>query len=121
MLMPATRCMRIVTGPMPVASSDLTARMLGRREALAALVGYQDGDPIRGVRYLMSTASVYWEGSSKRVLVAVDTDVLPYDWAQVMDILKMTGWCIGKPDYDDIGEPLHDTANEVWMWDLTCP
>jgi hypothetical protein len=106
---------RIVTGPMPMADSELSVRMRARRDALAFVTGYAITPPVKGVRYLMPSASVYWEGCSKRVLVAVETDVTPYDWAQVLDILRMCGWMIGRPDFDDIGEPIHDTETEVWI------
>jgi len=107
----------IATGPLPLASDDMTDRGLRRREAIVAL-GASIG---QGVRYIWHTATVAWDGAAKRIYIAVDPDVMPDDWNEVCAVLRMAGWMIGIGGYDDIGEPEFDRVSQVWVWDLECP
>jgi len=105
------------TGPLPLAPAQMTARERCHRDALMA-AGATLG---RGVRYVYPTAAVIWDGAAKRAWIAADDDVDPADWKEILDVLRMAGWMIGIPGYDDIGEPGWDRVSRVWVWDLTCP
>ena len=115
MLMQSPRAI-IETGSFSIADRELSERAQRRQEALIAY-GFQP----QGVRYYFRTVTVVWAGALKRVLLAADLDVFPGDWAEALKILNMTGWMLGNPLFDDIGEPVHDTETDVWIWDLGCP
>lgn len=107
----------IFTGPIPIHLSQLRGLPQRGRDAMMA-AGWSRGD---GVRYVWPTAIVVWDGSAKRLLIAVDDDTHPDDWAEVLGVLRMAGWLTGRPGYTDIGEPGWDRVSRVWLWDLTCP
>jgi hypothetical protein len=40
------------------------------------------------------------------------------DWMRVHGVLQEFGWCTGRPGRNDIGEPVFDSDNQVWVWIL---
>lgn len=108
----------ISTGPMAMLQPEqMGERLQHQREALVA-AGASRG---RGVRYVYPTAMAIWDGAAGRAWVAADIDVDERDWSEILGILRMAGWMIGRPGYDDIGEPAWDRTSRVWVWSLACP
>jgi len=105
------------TGPLPAVeleapgASDSAARM-------AALV--MMGSPFsKGVWRSYGTADAVIDTDRGVLLIAVDQECDPADWAAVVDLIRIVGWDNGtRPNSDDPGEPSFDALAGVWTWRL---
>jgi hypothetical protein len=108
----------MTTRALVIAPGDEMARFKARRDALVE-IGAETSDDWSW--YVWQTTTAAWNGSEGRVLLAVEPWCAPEDWSGLCDLLRLTGWFTGDPVYDDIGEPGHDLARELWTWDLSRP
>ena len=109
------------TGPLPAIREDCsyTEYVVPRSDARLALLHHMGAVPGSMIRYHYPTADAVIDPDRGVLLIAVDPEPDPADWAAVCGLIQAVGFTDGSlPHRKDPGEPDQDPLSGVFTWRL---